>query len=43
MEKIGYDLYCRDARDKYAFYLLTQPFFHRDAIKIGTSSDREQF
>lgn len=43
MEKIGYDVYCRDAKDKYAFYQLTQAFFHRDVVKVQTVLDKTAF
>lgn len=34
MKYIGYDLYCRDAKDKYRFACLAKDFFKRQVIRV---------
>ena len=39
----GVDLFLKEINDKYNFYLLAKPFFHRQAIKVEGVSDLEAF
>ena len=41
--KMGLDIFAKELRDKYYFYCLTTPFFHRRAIKVAASTPETDF
>ena len=41
--KMGLDVFAKELRDKYNFYCLTAPFFHRRAFKMTESTPETEF